>query len=155
MHTEPRSSVPSLPEHCRNWPPRRRLVTRHRSHFVKQRLRLATQTTIELVRIEKNGECKVAPKPSGMQHLLKSGTVGAADGARTSTKDSSATARIKPNEICCHWLEARLFGRLFWGEQPPLIPCSGVGGGHFLVTKSDHRYRPALRGRTNSAALYL
>jgi len=30
-----------------------------------------------------------------MQHLLKSGTVGAADGARTSTKDFSATGRMK------------------------------------------------------------
>ena len=33
--------------------------------------------------------------------------------------------------------------------------CSGVGGGHFLVKKSDHRYRAALRDRTNGAALYI
>src|SRR5712672_2633861 len=133
-HTEPRISISSSPKHCRNWPPRRRLVTRHRCHFVKQRLRLATQTTTELVRIEKTGECKVAPKPSGMQHLLKSGTLGAADGARTSTKDFSATDRIKPNEICCHRLEPRLLADCSGGNSRPLHP-SGVGGGHFLIKK--------------------
>ena len=52
-HTEPRSSVSSLPEHCRNRPPRSWFVTRHGCHFVKQRLCLATQTTIELVRTER------------------------------------------------------------------------------------------------------
>ena len=52
-HTEPRSSVSSLPEHCGNRPPRSWFVTRHGSHFVKQRLCLATQTTIELVRTER------------------------------------------------------------------------------------------------------
>jgi len=131
MHTEPRSSISSSPKHCRNWPTRRRLVTRHRCHFVKQRLRLATQTTIELVRIEKNGECKVALKPPGMQHLLKSGTVGAADGARTSTKDSSATARIKPNKICCHRLEARLLADCSGGNSR-LSYLLGCGGRSFF-----------------------
>jgi len=52
-HTEPRSSVSSLPEYCRNRPPRSWFVTRHGCHFVKQRLCLATQTTIELVRTER------------------------------------------------------------------------------------------------------
>src|SRR5438067_5217953 len=52
-HTEPRSSVSSLPEYCRNRPPRSWFITRHGCHFVKQRLCLATQTTIELVRTER------------------------------------------------------------------------------------------------------
>jgi hypothetical protein len=126
-HTEPRSSISSSPKHCRNWPTCRRLVTRHRCHFVKQRLRLATQTTIELVRIERNGECKVAPKSSGMQHLLKSGTVGAAEGARTSTKDSPATARTKQNEICCYRLEASLLADCSGGNSrlSYLLWCGG------------------------------
>src|SRR6476620_4246031 len=62
-HTEPRSSISSSPKDCRNWPPRRMLVIRHCCHFVKQRIRLATQTTIELVQIKKTRECRVAPKP--------------------------------------------------------------------------------------------
>ena len=70
-HTEPRSSVCSSPKHCRNRPPRRRLVTRHRCHFVKQRLRLATQTTIELVRIERTASAKSPPKPVGNAALAE------------------------------------------------------------------------------------
>ena len=62
-----------------------------------------------------------------MQHLLKSGTVGAADGARTSTKDSSATVRIKPNEICCYRLEARLLADCSGGNSrlSYLLRCGG------------------------------
>ena len=131
-HTEPRSSISSSPKHCRNWPPRRRLVTRHRCHFVKQRLRLATQTTIELVRIETNGERKVAPKPVGNAALLKSGTVGAADGASDLNEGFLGDGRIKPNEICCHRLEARLLADCSGGNSRLSYP-SGVGGGHFLI----------------------
>ena len=145
-HTEPRSSISSSPKHCRNWPTRRRLVTRHRCHFVKQRLRLATQTTTELVRIEKTGECKVAPKPSGMQHLLKSGTVGAADGARTSTKDFSATVRIKPNEICCHRLEARLLADCSGGNSR-LSYLLGCGGRSFF----DQEVGSQIQSRTTGS----
>jgi hypothetical protein len=68
-----------------------------------------------------------------MQCLLKSGTVGQRlTVRRTSTKDSSATARIKPNEICCHRLEARLLGDCSGGNSRLSYP-SGVGGGHFLI----------------------
>ena len=38
---------------------------------------------------------------------------------------------MKPSKICCHWLEARLLGELFWGEQPPLTPV-GCGGRSFF-----------------------
>ena len=64
-HTEPRCSVCSLPEHRRNRPPRRRFVIRHRCHFVKQRLCLATQTTEELTRIERTASAKTARRPIG------------------------------------------------------------------------------------------
>ena len=62
-HTEPRSSVSSLPEHCRNRPPRSWFVIRHRCHFVKQRLCLATQTTIELARSERTASAKAPRRP--------------------------------------------------------------------------------------------
>jgi hypothetical protein len=144
-HTEPRSSVSSSPKHCRNWPTRRRLVTRHRCHFVKHRLRLATQTTIELVRIEKNGECKVAPKPVGNAALAGRATaLERLTPRRTSTKDSSATARIKPNEICCHPLEARLLADCSGGNSR-LSYLLGCGGRSFFDQEN------ALRDRTNSA----
>lgn len=53
---------------------------------------------------------------------------------------------MKPTEICCHWLEARLVDDCSGGNSRPLHP-SGVGGGHFLIKKSDHRYIAALRDR--------
>ena len=87
-----------------------------------------------------------------MQRLLKSGTVGAADGASDLNKGFLGDVRMKPNEICCHRLEARLLADCSGGNSRPLHP-SGVGGGHFLIKKSDHRYRAALRDRTVSAAL--
>ncbi len=48
---------------------------------------------------------------------------------------------MKPSEICCHWLEARLVDDCSGGNSRPLHP-SGVGGGHFLIKKSDRRYEP-------------
>jgi hypothetical protein len=63
-----------------------------------------------------------------MQRLLKSGTVGQRlTVRRTSTKDSSATARIKPNEICCHRLEARLLADCSGGNSrlSYLLRCGG------------------------------
>jgi hypothetical protein len=40
-------------------------------------------------------------------------------------------------------------------EQPPLIPAQVWGGDHFLIKKSDHRYRAALRDRTNNAVSFI
>jgi hypothetical protein len=125
-HTEPRSSISSSPKHCRNWATRRRLV--HRCHFVKQRLRLATQTTIELLRIEKNGDRKVALKPAG---LLKSGTVVAPDGVLELNKGFPGDLRIKPSEICCHRLEARLLADCSGGNSR-LSYLLGCGGRSFF-----------------------
>jgi hypothetical protein len=49
----------------------------------------------------------------------------------------------KPSEICCDWLEARLiaskFSKIVLGGTAASHTCSGVGGGHFLIKKSDHR----------------
>ena len=50
---------------------------------------------------------------------------------RTSTKDSSATVQMKPNEICCDRLEARLvskFSTIVLGGTAASHTCSGVGG---------------------------
>ena len=86
-----------------------------------------------------------------MQCLLKSGTVGQRlTVRRTSTKDSSATARIKPNEICCHRLEARLLGDCSGGNSRLSYP-SGVGGGHFLIKSRITDIEPHYGGGTNSA----
>jgi hypothetical protein len=104
------------------------LVTRHRGHFVKQRLRLATQTMIELVRIEKNAECRVAPKPVS---LLEEPQRWSYRRHWTSTKISRQRPN-EPNEICCHRLETRLLADCSGGNSRPLHP-SGVGGGHFLI----------------------
>lgn len=46
-----------------------------------------------------------APKPVD---LLKCGAVGAADGVSDLNKGFLGDGWMKPNEICCHWLEARL-----------------------------------------------
>ena len=70
-HTKPRSSVSSLPEHRRNRPPRSWLVIRHRCHFVKQRLSLATQTTIELERIDRTAIAKSQKRPVGNAALAE------------------------------------------------------------------------------------
>ena len=126
-HTELRSSIRSSPKHCRNWPPRRRLVTRHRCHFVKQRLGLATQTTIALVRIEKNGQCKNRPETC---RFLKSGT-GGADGASDVNKGFVGDGRIKPSEICCYRLEARLLADCSGGNSR-LSYLLGCGGRSFF-----------------------
>jgi len=86
-----------------------------------------------------------------MQFLLKSGTVGQRlTVRRTSTKDSSATARTKPNEICCHRLEARLLGDCSGGNSRLSYP-SGVGGGHFLIKSRITDIEPHYGGGTNSA----
>jgi len=49
---------------------------------------------------------------------------------------------MKPSEICCDWLEARLiaskFSKIVLGGTAASHTCSGVGGGHFLIKKSDH-----------------
>ena len=112
MHTEPRSSVSSLPEHRRNRPPRSWFVIRHRCHCVKQRLCLAIQTTIELARIERTASAKAPGRPVGncsvtcraarlerccrtrrTRHYVScNDSLGQA--CRTLTKHSSATARI-------------------------------------------------------------
>ncbi len=42
---------------------------------------------------------------------------------------------MKPSEICCDWLEARLiaskFSKIVLGGTAASHTCSGVGGGHF------------------------
>jgi hypothetical protein len=130
-HTEPRSSISSSPKHCRNWPPRSRLVIRHRCHFVKQRLRLATQTTIELLPIEWTASAKSPPKPVGMQQWLKSRTVGRGTAPGPQQRDSSATGRVKPNEICCQCPEARLLADCSGGNSR-LSYLLGCGGRSFF-----------------------
>jgi hypothetical protein len=65
--------------------------------------------------------------------------------------DKSRSFRRFQTKICCHWLEFRLIASKFLtivlGGTAALHTCSGVGGGHFLITKSS-------RGdRTNSATL--
>ena len=141
-HTEPRSSISSSPKDCRNWPPRRMLVIRHCCHFVKQRIRLATQTTIELVQIKKTGECRVPPKPVS---LLEERDRGAADGA---SEPQQRIPRQYPDGERNLLPSARssFTSRLFWGEQPPLIPAQVWGAVIFWSKKSDHRYRAGTTG---------
>src|SRR3954451_20532318 len=98
-HTEPRSSIASSPKHCRNWPTRKRFVTRHRRHFAKQRLHLATQTTIGFADLK---ERRVQSRTQYVSAMLAGRRLVEALTPRpTSTKGSSATARLKPSEICC------------------------------------------------------
>jgi hypothetical protein len=49
--------------------------------------------------------------------------------------------RIKPSEICCHWLEARLLADCSGGNSrlSYLLGCGGRS--FFLIKKSDRRYR--------------
>jgi hypothetical protein len=63
-----------------------------------------------------------------------------------------AIPSAKPSEICCDWLEARLVAIVLGGTAASHT-CSGVGGGHFLIKKSDRTYRAALWDRTNNAVL--
>lgn len=99
------------------------------------------------MRVEKNGEYKVTPKLVG---LLKSGTVAAADGASDVNKGFVGDGGMKSSEICCYRLEARLLADCSGGNSR-LSYLLGVGGGHFLIKESDHRYRAAHRDRTTSA----
>ena len=101
-HTEPRSSVSSLPEHCCNRPPRSWFVIRHRCHFVKQRLCLAIQTTEELARIERTASPKSPRRPVGNAALAaeRHSWSGAARRGRTrhyvSCNDSLGRRRVGP-----------------------------------------------------------
>jgi hypothetical protein len=54
-----------LPEHCRNRPARSWFVVGHCCHFVKQRICLATQTTIDLARIERTATTTSPDRPVG------------------------------------------------------------------------------------------
>ena len=150
-HTEPRSGIPSLPEHCRNRPPRSWFVIRHRCHLAKQRLCLATQTTIELVRLEKqlaqsrpenyrqrSGRCRAARSarccstPEGHAHSV-------------SCNDSLGSRRIGPQrniprrrpripgKICCDRLGAHLVASKFSKI------CSGGGGNSRLSWLSGRK----------------
>ena len=115
-HTEPRSSVSSLPEHCCNRPPRSWFVIRHRCHFVKQRLRLATQTTIELRPIEWTASPKSPRRPVGNAALAaeRHSWSGAARRGRTrhhvSCNDSLGRRRVGPQRSTprrpglCRWI---------------------------------------------------
>ena len=101
-HTEPRSSVSSLPEHRRNRPPRSWFVIRHRCHFVKQRLCLATQTTIELALSERTATPKSPRRPAGNAALAaeRHSWSGAVRRGRTrhyvSCNDSLGRRRVGP-----------------------------------------------------------
>src|SRR6185503_5378524 len=127
MHTEPRSSVSSLPEHRHNRPPRTWFVIRHRCHFVNHRLSLATQTTIESAHAERTASAIDAENICRQCSVcLQSDTLGAVlpnTEARTTTSavgTRNAAGASNPNEkfindgsgwsgekICCYWLEAR------------------------------------------------
>jgi len=167
MHTEPRSSISSSPKHCRYWPTRRRLVTRHRCHSVKQRLGLATQTTIDLARIKRTASATAPRRPIGnAAFACRAAPLERLTVRRTSTKDSSATSRIvSPDWQPCRklppsmnakfdsvWQSSRpnqakfvaIGSKLVYlddcsgGNSRPLHP-SGVGGGHFLSPKWDDK----------------
>ena len=136
-HTEPRSGISSSPKDCRNWPPRRRLVIRHRCHFVKQRIRLATQTTIELVQIEKTGECRVAPKPVSLLEERDRGQ--RLTPRRNLNKEFRGIVRTA-SEICCHRLEARLLADCSGGNSR-LSYLLGCGGRSFFDQKRADKSR--------------
>ena len=61
---------------------------------------------------------------------------------------------MKPTEICCHRPEARLVDDCSGGNSRPLHP-SGVGGGHFLIKKSDNGRKAAGWDRTVTRFLKL
>lgn len=153
-HTEPRSSVSSLPEHRRNRPPRSWFVTQHRCHFVMQRLCLATQTTLELARSERTATQKSPRRSVGNAALAgeRHRWTGSARRERTrhsvNCNDSLGHRRAEPqrkiplrqpgrsrSKICCHWLKTRLvpskFSKIVLGGTAASHTCSGVGGGHF------------------------
>ena len=115
-HTEPRSSVSSLPEHCRNRPPRSWFVIRHRCHFVKQRLCLAIQTTEELALSERTATPKSPRRPADNAALAaeRHSWSGAARRGRTrhyvSCNDSLGRRRVGPQRSTprrpglCRWI---------------------------------------------------
>jgi len=118
---------------------------------------------MELVGIEKNGQCKVAPKPVG---LLKNGTVGSADGVSDlnngfpsdgpdrvaglatvpkatpsmNAKFDSVWQSSRPNQAKFVAIGSKLvyLDDCSGGNSRPLHP-SGVGGGHFLSPKWDDK----------------
>src|SRR4029077_10789294 len=96
-HKESCGGISSSPKDCRNWPPRRRLVIGHRCHFVKQRIRLATQTTTELVQIKRPAS---AESPQNLSACLKEWDRGAADGASEPQQRILGNVRTA-SEICC------------------------------------------------------
>ena len=97
-----------------------------------------------------DGERKVASKTCRNAAVAQEPHCWAGDSARTSTKDSSATGRVKPNEICCQCPEARLLADCSGGNSR-LSYLLGCGGRSFF-DHEDLRYKAALRDRTNSAA---
>ena len=149
VHTESHSSVCSLPKHCRNRPPRSWFVIRHRCHFVKRRLCLATQTTIELERIERTASARAPRRPVGNAALAEErhrwsgaarrggrATTSAvlvrwADSASDLNKGFLDDSRVKPSEICCDWLEARLVA-ICSGGNSRLSYLLGCGGRSFF-----------------------
>jgi hypothetical protein len=134
MHTETRRSISSSPKHCRNWAPRIRLVTRHRCHFVKQRLRLATQTTIDYCPIEKNGE---RSSPQSLSACGRAAPVGATDGASDLDKGFPATTGVSRLKFVA--IGSKLvYLPIVLGGTAASHTYSGMGGGHFLIKKSDH-----------------
>ena len=132
-YTEPRCSISSSPKHCGNWPPRRRLVVRHRCHFVKQRLRLAIQTVKGLLRIRKERRVQNRPQtPWRMKRLREEQDRSRADAAPPSMKHSPATARSSRVKFVA--VRPKLvYLRIVLGGTAASHTCSGVGGGHFLI----------------------
>ena len=88
-------------ESSRDRPPRSWFVIRHRCHFVKQRLCLATQTPTESAWLRGGRPQSRRADLSALQRLLKSGTVGTVlpNGGRTrhyvSCNDSLGRWRVR------------------------------------------------------------
>ena len=130
-YTEARSSISSSPKHCRNWPPGRRLVIRHRCHFVKQRLRLATQTVIGLLRIERAASAKSSPNASAHEVLA-----GRPLARLMLHRPERRIAGRQPRSSRVKFVALGpklVYLRIVLGGTAASHTCSGVGGGHFLI----------------------
>ena len=143
--TEAHSNACGLPKNSRNRSPRSWFVSRHRCHFVKQRLCLATQTPTESAWLRGRRPQSRRADLSALQRLLKSGTVGTVlpNGGRihhyVSCNDSLGRRHVELNEtflgnghdepgkLCCDRLDAHLVAPKF------STICSGGGGTAALI----------------------
>jgi hypothetical protein len=157
-----------LSEHCRNWPPRNWFVARHGCHFAKQRLCLATQTKRELARSERTASAKAPRRPVGNAELAIERHAWSGAAAQRSTchqvscNDLLGRSRVGPQRRIPRRrprlsrvkfvangsklvLVASKLLKIVLGGTAASHTRSGVGGGHFLIKKSDHRCRAAVR----------